>query len=287
MLDPMAEAEWLPDVAGRLEGVERLAVRAVADRVHADGPAEPGALAHDLGELLAARDGHAGAVEHPCRLRAERPVHERLEVTDPQVARLRSRSGSRAPRAREAVRRDGLPDAEGEAVARRDPLEDPRRSQPAVLVVDRDDAAAGGDAQPVARRIDELVLGRHRDPSAELPRGLLADDSGRRAGLVALDDAAVHLEVALGPRERCGVEPGGVVVLREEERGCVARDRVERLRRRLFVPVGRPPAIPADPGAVRGCERTRSSASPSRGDAVELRLPAGSATRSGSGRASP
>ena len=39
VLDPLAEAERLPRVAGRLERVERLAVRAVADRVDADRPA--------------------------------------------------------------------------------------------------------------------------------------------------------------------------------------------------------------------------------------------------------
>ena len=58
-----------------LERVERVAVRAVADRVHADRPARLGALAHDLLELLAARDLDARAVEHPARSasRASRP----------------------------------------------------------------------------------------------------------------------------------------------------------------------------------------------------------------------
>ena len=82
MLDALAQASRLPDVARALERVERVAVRAVADRVHADGPAELGAGAHDLGELVAARDLHAAAVEHPRRLRAERPVHEHLQVAD-------------------------------------------------------------------------------------------------------------------------------------------------------------------------------------------------------------
>ena len=56
MLDPLPQAARLPDVARLLERVERLAVRAVADRVHADGPAGLGAGADDLRELLAARD---------------------------------------------------------------------------------------------------------------------------------------------------------------------------------------------------------------------------------------
>ena len=45
VLDPLAEAERLPDVPRRLERVERLAVRAVADRVDADGPARAAAAA--------------------------------------------------------------------------------------------------------------------------------------------------------------------------------------------------------------------------------------------------
>ena len=51
MLDPLPEPERLPRVAGRLERVERLAVRAVADRVDGDGPAGGGRGADDLGEL--------------------------------------------------------------------------------------------------------------------------------------------------------------------------------------------------------------------------------------------
>ena len=51
MLDSLAEAERLPDVTRRLERVERLAVRAVADRVHADRPACAGRRADELLEL--------------------------------------------------------------------------------------------------------------------------------------------------------------------------------------------------------------------------------------------
>ena len=85
VLDPLAEAERRPELAGRLERVERLAVRTVADRVDRDGPAGGGRRADDLGELLAARDAHAAPVEHPGRLRAERAVHERLQVAEAQV----------------------------------------------------------------------------------------------------------------------------------------------------------------------------------------------------------
>ena len=47
VLDPVAQAERLPGVARRLERVERLAVRPVADRVHRDRPACAGACADD------------------------------------------------------------------------------------------------------------------------------------------------------------------------------------------------------------------------------------------------
>ena len=93
---------------------------------------------------------------------------------------------------------------------------------------------------------------RHREPGAELPRGLLAQNAGRLARGIALDDAALDLEIALGARERGGVEPCGVVVLREEERGDVAGHRVERGGRRLLVPLGRAPAVAADPASVPG-----------------------------------
>ena len=56
VLDSLPEPLRLPHVARRLECIERGAVGAVADRMHADGPARLGAGAHDLGELLAARD---------------------------------------------------------------------------------------------------------------------------------------------------------------------------------------------------------------------------------------
>ena len=51
VLDPVAEAERRPDLLRRLERVERLAVRPVADRVDADREAGGCAAADDLGEL--------------------------------------------------------------------------------------------------------------------------------------------------------------------------------------------------------------------------------------------
>ena len=98
--------------------------------------------------------------------------------------------------------RHRLPDAQREALALGDAPEDPGRAEPAVLVVDRDDAALVAMRMPVARRLDPLVLRDGDVPLAELPGGLLAQDPGRLAVLVALDDAAVDLEVAARERER-------------------------------------------------------------------------------------
>ena len=84
VLDARAQAARPPQLTGRLEGVERLAVRTIADRVDGERPAGLGRAAHDLGELAAARDADARAVEHPGGARAKRAVHERLQVADPE-----------------------------------------------------------------------------------------------------------------------------------------------------------------------------------------------------------
>ena len=82
MLDPLAEPERLPDVACRLERVERLAIGAVADRVDGDRPARGSRDADELSELFAARDADPAPVEHPRGLRAQRAVHECLQVAE-------------------------------------------------------------------------------------------------------------------------------------------------------------------------------------------------------------
>ena len=176
VLDPVAQSERFPRVAGLLEGVERLTVRPVADRVHTDRPAEAGAFEDDLGELLAARDHDPRAVEHPRGLRAERPVHERLQVADTQEVVADPGVDPERVELGKAFVRDRPPHAQREALALVDALEDPRRAEPAVLVVDRDDAAARCDPKPLTRSVDELVLARHREPGTELPRRLLAQD---------------------------------------------------------------------------------------------------------------
>ena len=111
VLDPLPQPLRLPEVPRLLECVQRLAVGAVADRVHRDREARRGAAPHDLGQLLAARDLHAAAVEHPRRLRAERAVHEHLQVAELHEraaearAQPRSRARARACRAGSTARR--------------------------------------------------------------------------------------------------------------------------------------------------------------------------------------
>ena len=108
---------------------------------------------------------------------------------------------------------------------------------------------------------------RHDPAVAEPPRRLLAQDPGRLAPLVALDDAARDVQIAVRGGERGRVQPRGVVVLREHDRRRLAGDRVERLLRRLRR--GTPVAVsasrsraasgPAGPSPRRSARRASSS----------------------------
>ena len=194
---------------------------------------------------------------------------------------------SRAPRA-PASRSCGI-DCQTRSVSpsrSRDALEDPGRAEPAVLVVDRDHAAARRDAQALARRLDPLVLGHRREAGAELPGRLLAQNPRRLAVRVALDDAAVDLELAVREGERRRVEPERVVVLRPERGRGRPGHLVERFLRRLpptsadRQPV---PRIQLPPLRVRA---RRARAPPRATSRLRAARRAARATRSGSGRAS-
>ena len=133
VLDALAEAERLPDRAGLLEGIERIAVRAISDRVHRDREPAGGAAAHDLRELLAARDLHAASVEEQRGLRAERPVHEDLEVTEREQVVAEARAQAELVRMLDAIGRDRLPHAQRERRGVREALpETERPSQPSL-----------------------------------------------------------------------------------------------------------------------------------------------------------
>ena len=119
VLDPVAQPERLPDRPRLLERVERLAVRAVADRVHRDREARPRRRARTISASsspLVIRTPRA--VEHQRRLRAERPVHERLQVAEPQQRAAEARSAMPSGAQRRRPGRAG-PTARRAASARR------------------------------------------------------------------------------------------------------------------------------------------------------------------------
>ena len=127
-----------------------------------------------------------------------------------------------------------------------------RAPEPAVLVVHGHDSAGQRERDRLARGVDHLVLRRAHVRVAEVPGALLAQDAGRLAVLVTLDDAAGNLEVGVGQRECRGVDPERVVVLGHQRHRHVAGDSVECLLRRLDRrrPLAVPPAEPAQPPAL-------------------------------------
>src|SRR6185312_5621315 len=157
-------------------------------------------LAHDLRELRAARDADAAVVEHPRRLRAERAVHERLQVAEPQHRRARAAADADLAQVRDVLPRRRLPDTERQLRLLLQPLPEADRADPAVLVVVRDDAALVRELHADAHRLDVIVRRVLEMALLEVPRGLLAQHARRRAVRVALDDAAGDVEVAA--RER-------------------------------------------------------------------------------------
>jgi hypothetical protein len=140
VLDPLAEPAGAPLVLRRLEGVERATVREIADRVHGDWEAGPRAPPDDVLELLVAHDLHAGAVEHERRARPERAVEERLDVAHPEEVVAEARGEADSLELLQVVPREGLPDAQVERVLVAEALEDAQGAEPAVLVMNGDDA---------------------------------------------------------------------------------------------------------------------------------------------------
>ena len=249
MLDSRPQAEGLPLVARHLEGVECLAVGEVADRMHAEREAGPGPGANQLLEPLPARDLDPRAVEHSRRLRAEGAVHERLQVAEPHEPPTEAAADVHVPELVGLLGRKRLPDAQAERAFRFETLPEAQRAEPAVLVVHCGDAAGGGELDPGAHRLDVLVVGDLDVGVAEVPAGLLAEHAGRLAALIALDDAARHLEVAVRLRQRRGVEPDRVRVARHQGDRPVGDHLVEGFLRRLDRrrPVAAPPAAAAQP----------------------------------------
>ena len=258
--------------------------------MHGHRPADPRRTPDDLGELVGGGDLDAAAVEHQRGLRAQRPVHEHLQVADPDG--IVSEPGAKAGllEGADPVVRQRLPDADPERALRLELLPEPGRAEPAVLVVHGGDPSRQRDPHAGAHRLDVLLVGHPQKTLLEPPGGLLAEDAGRLSVLVALDDAARHLEVAVRECEGRRVEPERVVVLGQERRGSRSRDRVEVAARRLDArrPVAAPPAVGADPArrpAVRGALANAGERVLERRAAVEVDLSLGERPASGNGRA--
>ena len=272
VLDPLPKAFRAPVLLRLLERVECLAVREVANRVHSDRPAGFGSPPDDVRELNAARDLDARAVEHPRRLRAERSVHEGLEIAHPKERVTEPWRQACVDDPVEMLVRQRLPHTQRQRVLVAQPVPEARSAEPAVLVVHSRDTAGGSHAEPLAHRLDVLVVGNGEVPVPEAPCGLLTEDARRLAVGVPLDDTTRDLEIAAGEGQRGGVEPERVVVVGEERGGNVARDGVERPLRRRRSPFGVAPAEPAQYARRRLCVSNAVERLVQRGRSLEAYL---------------
>ena len=114
-----------------------------------------------------------------------------------------------------------------------EPLPDPERAEPPVLVVHGSHPARCRDPHTFARGVDHLVLGGMDVFVAKVPGALLAENARRLAALIPDDDTPCDLEVAVRVRERRGVEPERVVVPGHQRGRDVPGDPVEVLLGRL------------------------------------------------------
>src|SRR5512132_2593919 len=169
----------MPEIARRSECVESLAIRAIADGVHRQGPACPRSGPDHLRELFSGRNRDARAVEQPGRLRAERSVHEGLQVAESQEVVADPGAEPESFEPLDLLVWERLPDAECQPFALVDPSVDSRSSEPAVLVVNCGDASRVGDLEALAGSVQPLVLGHGDVLLTEAPRGLLAQDARR------------------------------------------------------------------------------------------------------------
>jgi hypothetical protein len=117
--------------------------------------------------------------------------------------------------------------------------------------VDGSDPARVGQLDRRAHRLHVLVVGGLDVRVPEVPAGLLAQDAGRIALLVQLDDAAGHLQVAVRACERRRVQPDRVRVAGHQCDRRLSRELVQRLFRRLDLrlPVAAAPAAAEQPGS--------------------------------------
>ena len=223
-------------------------------------------------------DLDARAVEQPRGARAERAVHERLQVAEPQQVVAEAGAQPERLRARRAARTAA--DCQTRSVrppsARRRWNSSSAPSQPSLSWM-----AVTPRALASAQRRRAWPRGTRRadgadEAVAERPRRHLAQDAGRLAVLVGLHDAARARQVAVGPRERRAEEPQRVVVARHQRDRHAPGRRASsslpcRLDRRL--PVVRAPAEAAQPapGAAAARPRARRARAPPRSTRVPSR----------------
>src|SRR5439155_27382318 len=143
----------------------------------------------------------------PRALRAQRPVHEALEVADPQERAAEPGTEPDGGGGVERVVGDRLPHPERQLPTLLELPPEPQGAEPTVLVVDACDAAGVRDLHARAHRVEVRVVGDDHVALLEPPRGLLAQDAGRLALRVSLDDSSPNLEVAAREGERGRVEP--------------------------------------------------------------------------------
>ena len=95
-----------------------------------------------------------------------------------------------------------LPDAQRQGAVLLELLPEPGGAEPAVLVVDACHAARVRELDTGSHGFEVLGGGDLQVAILEPPGRFLAENPGRLAARVPLDDAALDLEVAAGERER-------------------------------------------------------------------------------------
>ncbi len=256
-------------LAGRLEGVERDAVGAVADRVHGHREAALRGAAH---EELAGR--RAAAARRRCRPvgvgreHASRCASRACRRGTP--SRARPAGGRRRSRCAGSVASSAVEVARPAARRRRAGSAAGRRAAPATA---RSRGGASKSWTPVTPRACAArwaacdgapALASRRAPGSGSAQAACSRTMpGRRPVGVALDDAALRRRAAAveaGRPQRRAVQPQRVVVVGPQRGGALAGHRVERGRGRARAsrPSARQPCPRIQPPGPGSAPATRS-----------------------------
>ena len=224
----------------RAKRVQRRPVGAVADRVHGHRQAAGRGLRDAVGQVVLRQQLLARSVQHPCRARPQRAVHERLHRSHPQQARCQSRCAAPAP---------SPPPAPAAGCS----------SPPAASAAGRRRSAATARGRPgPGSRAPRSRRGRWPRPClraapASVP-ATSAGGSGEAPGVPLLEHAGRVL--GAGRAQRGAVHPQRVVVVRPQRGRPLAGDLVQRRAVRRRRPARSPPASPC-PAASRRRLRPR------------------------------